>query len=90
MKTDKLVQARTNNAQEYWLRGKTHVKKPNVSNGELYRFFKNVNSPEDPFYTADEDVVNYVNQFQQGELQVMFNELDVEFSVDEIVKAVKQ
>ncbi len=90
--TAKLLEARTNNAREYWrlLRGKTKKDKSNVSNDEFYRFFKNVNSPTDEFYTPDEDVVNYVNQFELGEIQVMVDELDVELNIDEIRKAIKQ
>ena len=37
-------------------------------------YFQAVNNPNDRFYQADEDVLDFNERYMQGEFQVMFDE----------------
>lgn len=54
------------------------------------RYFKAINNPDDPFFTSDEDALFFHERYVQSELQIMFNELNVEITLSEIKKAVRQ
>lgn len=71
VKTEHLLQAKSQNVKEYWrlLKGKPDRSKPNVSNEQFYQYFKKVHCPSDDFFTPEEDVREYINNVQTGELQ---------------------
>ena len=52
------------------------------------QYFKAINDPQSPFYQADEDIIAFNDRFLNSEAQVMFWELDVAITQNEIVKAI--
>jgi len=90
--TKRLETAQLSNTKEYWkmLKGSTNINsKCSLSSSDLFKYFKAINDPEFVFYQPDEDVVFFNDIYLNGELDVMFSELNVPFCVDEIVKACK-
>ena len=69
--------------------GSTKYGSSNIDTGTFVQYFKAVNNPEDQFYQADEDVLEFNERYLDGELQIMFEELDTEITYDEISKAIK-
>ena len=90
--TQKLLQSRLTNAKEYWrmLRGKVCTRKPNISSNQYFEYFKEVSAPNSEFFVPDDDIGEYVDKFDRGELQVMYAELDCLLTEEEVTKAIKQ
>ena len=90
--TQKLNDLRYKNAKEYWklLKSASHLSQPNISLDNFAAYFKAVNNPDSIFYTPDEDVINFYERHFKGELQVMFSELDLPITVEEILKAISE
>ena len=89
----KLLKARVSNARDYWklLKSVNNYKSTNsVSANQFARYFKSINDPDSVFYQADEDILFFNERYVNGEIHVMFGELDVEISNTEILKAIKQ
>lgn len=57
---------------------------------DFVRYFKAVNNPEDPFFSVDEDAEVLFNRYINGEIQVMFNELNSKITSTEIYKSIKE
>ena len=72
------------------MKGAANVSQPKLSLNNFTSYFKAVNNPDSPFYTPDEDVVYFNERFVKGEMQVMFSELDIPISSDEISKAIDE
>ena len=92
-RTIKLEKARRQNAREYWklLKSLTGAPKVSTLSADLFaEYFKAINNPNDPFFQPDEDVVLFNERYINGELQVMFDELNVPLSEKEIRKATNQ
>ena len=53
-------------------------------------YFKAINDPGDIFFQPDEDIIYFNERYLNGEMQVMFAELNVSLTVDEIQKAIGQ
>ena len=89
--TAKLLHAKVKNVKLYWkmLSGTKNVNRPMVSTGDFYNHFLRLSNPDNEFYTADEDIVNELNEMIDGELQVMFDELNVAIEPEEISRAIK-
>ena len=51
------------------------------------RYFKAINNPTDPFFTPDEDILFFNERYVKSELQIMFNELNLEITLSKIKKA---
>ena len=68
----------------------SHVKPANIPLSSFEEYFKSVNNPSDPFYAPDEDVIHFNERYVNDEFCIMFNELNVEFSQEEILKSIKQ
>ena len=51
-------------------------------------YFKAINDPEDRFFQADDDIIYYNERYVRGELDIMFQELDVKISLSEIMKGI--
>ena len=49
-----------------------------------------MNDSNDRFYQADDDILFFNERYVKGELQIMFNELNVTISTDEMKMAIKQ
>ena len=52
------------------------------------QYFRAVNNPEDRFYNPDEDVIYFNERYERNEFSVMFEELNISFSHQEILKAI--
>ena len=92
LKTQKLEKARYKNAKNYWkllknLCGSNASKK--LTSQHFVDYFKAINNPDSRFFQADEDVLIYNERYVKGELEVMFQELDAEISLNEIRKGVQ-
>ena len=91
--TEKLEKMRSKNAKEYWkmLKNTSHrVENNNIQSEDFYKYFKAINNPSSPFFQPDEDTIHFNNRYLNGELQVMFSELDIEITQTEILKACKE
>ena len=91
-KTNKFVKSNNKNAKQYWnmLKELAHVKPANIALSSFEAYFKAVNNPTDPFYTPDEDVVFFNERYANNEFSIMFEELNLNFSQNEILKSIKQ
>ena len=90
--TRKLENMRFKNAKEYWKLLKNawgQRKASGVSANNFYDYFKAINNPDDRFFQPDDDIIYFNERIVKDEFQVMFQELDVEISMGEINKAVK-
>ena len=67
-----------------------HTFYSHISANRFAGYFKAINNPEDAFFQLDEDGIYFQERFLDGEVQVMFSELDVEITREEILKAIKQ
>ena len=92
--TYKLKMLKHKNAKDYWnwklLKGAFSDTKSNAKMKDFVIFFQAVNNPDDPFFTPDEDVTDLFDRYIQGEVQVMFDEMNVSISYDEINTAIGQ
>ena len=52
-------------------------------------YFKAVNNPDSRFFQPDEDILFFNQKYLDGELGIMFDELNVAISMQEIRKAVQ-
>ena len=92
-KTSKLMVSKHKNAKEYWklLKQAANLKNKNsVSVDQFTEYFRSINDPNDRFYQADEDVLFFNERYLRGEIQIMFDELNVTISLEEIRKGIKQ
>ena len=48
------------------------------------RYFKAINDPNDRFFQADDDIIYFNEHIAQKELEILFNELDLPFTEDDI------
>ena len=49
-----------------------------------------INDPNTPFFQPDEDILYYNDCYVKDKMKIIFNELNVELSMEEITKAIKQ
>ena len=90
--TRKLENMRFKNAKEYWKLLKNaggQRKASGVTANNFYDYFKAINNPDDRFFQPDDDIIYFNERIVKDEFQVMFQELDVEISMGEINKAVR-
>lgn len=90
--TYKLTALKYRNAKDYWklLKSAYCESNPHINLSDFARYFKAVNNPEDPFYSTDEDSEFLFNLYLNGEIQIMFDELNKEISLAEIISAISQ
>ena len=92
-KTDRLIVSKNKNAKEYWklLKQAANINsQSNITSEQFAEYFKAVNDPSDSFYQADDDVIFFNERYVRGEFQIMFDELNLAISGDEIKMAIKQ
>ena len=90
--TKKLLTARYKNARLFWkmLKDASGVKQSNISLSTFERYFKAVNNPEDRFFIPDDDVLHFIDRYERNEFRVLFDELNLQLSLDEINKSINQ
>lgn len=91
-KTNKFLSAKNKNAKLYWnmLKELSHVKPANIALSAFEEYFKSVNNPSDPFYSPDEDILYFNERYVNNEFSIMFEDLNLNFSEDEILRSIKQ
>lgn len=52
-------------------------------------YVKAANNPEDRFIQPNEDIIYFNERFLNSEAKVMFRELDIPISIDELTTTVK-
>ena len=90
--TDKLYILRCQNACDYWklLKSASQNPRSNIPLSTFERYFKAINTPDSAFYVPDDDIAASNDMYIRGELDVMFEELNLPLSRNEISKAIKQ
>ena len=79
--------------KEYWkiLKKAANLNTTNSIGAKKFaEYFQAINDPKDTFYQADEDIFLFNERYVKGELQIMFDELNISISYDEIRRATKQ
>ena len=91
-KTERLENARFKNARQYWnlLKETAGIKPSNIPLTSFEKYFKAINNPTEPFYSPDEDILFFNERYERNEFNIMFEELNIDFSQDEILKAISQ
>ena len=76
----------------YWnlLKESAGIRTTNVSLSTFEQYFKAVNNPLDPFYSPDEDIIYFNERYENNEFSVMFEELNLSFTNEELAKAIGQ
>ena len=72
----------------YMLKESVGMKPANINLSSFEQYFKAVNNPTDPFYTAD--VLFFNERNENVEFKIMFEELNIKFSNEEIHKTNNQ
>ena len=90
--TEKLNKLRYKNARDYWklLKSVSTSGRANIPLTEFERYFKSVNNSNSKFYIADEDILLNNDRYIRGEIDVMFEELNLPITQREISKSIKQ
>ena len=91
-KTERFENARFKNARLYWnlLKETAGVKPANIPLTSFEQYFKAIYNPLDHFYSPDEDILFFNERCENNEFNVMFEELNVDFLDQEILKAIGQ
>ena len=91
-KTERLENARFKNARQYWnlLKETAGIKPSNIPLTSFEKYSKAINNPTEPFYSPDEDILFFIERYERNEFNIMFEELNIDFSQDEIIKAISQ
>ena len=91
-RTSRFVNARYKDARLYWnlLKESAGIKSTSVPLSSFEQYFRAVNNPENRFYNPDEDVIYFNERYERNEFSVMFEELNLSFSHQEILKAIAQ
>ena len=86
------MNAKYKNAKLYWnlLKDAAGIKSSNIQLSTFEQYFKVVNNPSDPFYRPDEDIIYFNERYENDELGIMFDEVNSNFSREEISKAILQ
>ena len=89
IRTAKLLSARFSNAELYWkmLKEGDSKKSPTGINIDSFtEYFKAINNPESRFFQADDDIINFNQYIVDGEMKIMFSELDLPFTKEDVLR----
>lgn len=86
--TEKLNKLLNKNARDYWklLKSASNSGRANIPLTDFERYFKAVNNPDSDFYVADEDIILSNDRYIRGEMEVIFEELNLPITQNEISK----
>ena len=90
-KTCKLLVSESKNVKENWklLKQSANLNnKCSIDAKKFSEYFQSISDPNDRFYQPDEDTLYFNEIYMQGELQVMFEELNLPILFEEIKKGV--
>jgi hypothetical protein len=90
--TEKLNKAKHNNVKLYWnmLKKCAGVRQSNIPVDVFKKYFESVNNPDDHFFQPDEDVLFFIERYEQNEFKIMFQELNGQIQEGCILKAINQ
>ena len=89
--TSKLYKAKCQNVKLYWkLLSGQNYNETKVTKDEFFNHFMSLSNPSDPFYAADDDIVDELRNIMESDMQLLFDELNVNISLVDIEKAIKQ
>ena len=66
------------------------MKPSNVALSSFEQYFKAVNNPSEPFFSPDEDILYFNERYENNEFGIMFDELNIRISQEEVIKSMKQ
>ena len=49
-----------------------------------------MNNPSEPFFSPDEDILYFNERYENNEFGIMFDELNIRISQEEVIKSIKQ
>ena len=80
-KTKKFCDSKYKNAKLYWnmLKELSYVKPANIVLSSFEEYFKSVNNPDDPFYSPDEDILDFNERYVQEGVQCYFRRVKFKF-----------
>ena len=67
-----------------------HIKPANIALASFEEYFKAVNNPNDRFFIPDEVVIYFNERYVQTEFSIMFDELNLNFTHDDVLRSIKQ
>lgn len=90
--TIKLEQNRFKNAKLYWkmLKESCGIKTSQIDITTFENYFKAINNPNDHFFSPDEDVLYFNERYLNNEFEVLFEEINSEITMQEVLAAIKQ
>ena len=92
-KTQYLLQQKHKDAKQYWklLKESQGITSPkSLTSKHFLEYFKSVNNPNDHFYQADEDILEFNERVLGNENETMFDELDQSITDAEIRRGIKE
>ena len=92
-KTQYLLQQKHKDAKQYWklLKESQGITSPkSLTSKHFLEYFKLVNNPNDHFYQADEDILEFNERVLSNENETMFDELDQSITDAEIRRGIKE
>ena len=92
-KTQYLLQQKHKDAKQYWklLKESQGITSPkSLTSRHFLEYFKSVNNPNDHFYQADEDILQFNERVLSNENETMFGELDQSITDAEIRRGIKE
>lgn len=92
-RTKKLESVRLKNAKEYWkmLKGLSCPKKSRIlMHHVLLIILRPLIIPTQYFFQPEDYILDFSERYMKGELQIMFEELNIEISNHELLKASKE
>ena len=66
------------------------MKPADIPLSSFEQYFKSVYNPDDPFYTPDEDILHFNERYAENKSNIMFAELNLDFTQEEVLNAIKQ
>ena len=86
------MQQKHKDAKQYWklLKESQGITSPkSFTSKHFFEYFKSVNNPNDHFYQADEDILEFNERVLSNENETMFDELDLSITDAEIRRGIK-
>ena len=72
------------------LKQSSGIKSENISINMFEAYFRSVNNPKSKFFTPDDDVLDFIERYENNEINIMFSELNVPITQNELFTAIKQ
>ena len=92
--TLRLQQTEKSNIREFWkiLQPKNKNRSENACSltlNDFGKYFKTLGHPDDVVYIADDDVYEYLRSYNDGNVEVLYEELNYSITTEETINAIK-